>query len=109
MDYMEMDDLCIAGRELYLYILHTQAPYRAFYVPAAKNLSRRFKRGEFDLDKAVIAMNYCAINCAKDYHRQCGSMRQPWYKTFPVNVRREVAEVLAREIHAEFKIGNFWE
>lgn len=105
---MEYGDLCSSGRELYLYIKSTSSVCRAYFDPAARNLSRRFKRGEFVLDKAIDGMNYCAINGAKDYHREHGSMRQPWHQLFPVSVRRAVAEVMARELHEEFKLGNFW-
>lgn len=105
---MEYGDLCSSGRELYLHIKNNSLVCRAFFDPVARNLSKKFKRGEFILDRAIDGMNYCAINAAKDYHREHGSMQQPWHQLFPVGTRRAVAEVMAREVYEEFKLGNFW-
>ena len=90
--------------ELELYATNVEA----FIMPTVRNLAKHYKRGNFSLDKAIYAIErYCLIPAAKQYKLEHGSMTQSWHSMFPKNVRLEAAESIAKQYHAEFKLGNF--
>ena len=93
-----------AARELELYATNVEA----FIVPVLKNLAKHYKRGDFSMDLAIHSIErYCLTPAAKQYNLENGSMGTPWHHVFPKPVRLEAAESIAREIIAEFKLGNF--
>ena len=102
---MEMK-LSEAATELELYATNV----KAWMHPVIKNLSRHHRRGEFDLDKAIHAIErYCLTPAAKQYRIEHGSMCTNWQAMFPKAVRLEAAESIARHWVAEFRLGNYWD
>tara|TARA_B100001093_G_scaffold67560_1_gene57642 strand:+ start:935 stop:1249 length:315 start_codon:yes stop_codon:yes gene_type:complete len=97
---------CDAAHELELYALGVEL----WHKPVRKNLSKHYKRGNFSLDLAIHSIErYCLTPAAKQYHRECGSMSSSWNSLFPKFVRLHVAEQIAHQWVAEFKLGNFWD
>ena len=95
-----------AAFELELYATNV----KAWIHPVIKNLSKHHKRGEFDLDKAIHAIErYCLTPAAKQYKIEHGGMCTRWDAIFPKAVRLEAAEKIARHWAAEFRLGNYWD
>ena len=92
------------ARELELYATNVEA----YIVPVIKNLAKHYKRGDFSLDRAIHSIErYCLTPAAKQYNLEMGSMSTPWHHVFPKSVRLEAAESIARQVVAEFRLGNF--
>ena len=93
--------------ELELYLVNTEACYRAWLLPAYQNLERKWKRGVFDRDLGIkLLAQYTLVSAAKQYHLEHGSMSTKWSTVFPPSVRVEAAESLLDGFLAEVKIGN---
>lgn len=106
---MDYDGLSTNQRELLLAIEHTCSYYRAFFEPMARNLSRRFRRGEpLDFERAIAGFMHGVNGAAREYNREHGSMTIPWHKLFPVSDRKAVAERLARYAIDEIKLNSGW-
>jgi len=97
---------CDAARELELYATNVEC----WYKPVIQNLSKHYKHGNFSLDLAIHSIErYCLTPAAKQYHREFGSMSSSWNSLFPKFLRLHVAEQIALQWVAEFKLGNFWD
>lgn len=106
---MELSDLGQSARELYFYASHNSNIYKAYMLPAFLSLQRKFKKGTFSYDLGIkLLKQYTLVSVAKDYHRENGSMRQPWHSLFTIQDRANVAEVILGELLCEFRIGNFY-
>ena len=101
---LSLMSLSTEARELELYATNVEA----FISPVVKNLAKHYKRGNFSLDRAIHSIErYCLTPAAKQYNLEMGSMTTPWHAVFPKAVRLEAAESIAREVVAEFRLGNF--
>ena len=106
---MDYEGLSTNQRELLLTIDHTCSYHRAFFEPMARNLTRRFRRGEpLDFELAIRGFMHGVNGAAREYNREHGSMRQAWHKLFPISDRRVVAERLARYAIDEIKANGGW-
>jgi len=76
--------------------------YKSSYVPVAKNLEKKFKKGTYDPEKAKTLWKYHADRLAKSYVKQNGGSFKP-------AERRIAADHFAKEHEAEMKAGNFHE
>jgi hypothetical protein len=95
-----------AARELELYATNV----RCWIAPVVHTLSRKWKAGIFDLDRAIAYVDrYCLVPAAKQYKLEYGSMATPWHAIFDKSTRREAAESIVTHRVTEFKLGNFWE
>lgn len=57
----------IAAHELYLYIMNTRDVYDRAYIPMAKSVAKKIKRGQFDEQKALKALENVADYAAREY------------------------------------------
>jgi hypothetical protein len=105
---MNYEDLSTASAELCIYAEHNEPCYRAYLLPAFKNLERKIKRGVFDLDKAILLFQkYTTVALAKQYTLEHGSMSDKWSDLFTVSDRKQLAEYWAEMVRDEVKIcGN---
>jgi hypothetical protein len=95
-----------AARELELYATNVEA----WIAPVIKTLSRKWKFGIFDYDRAIAYVSrYCLVPAAKQYKLEYGSMSVAWHKMFNKPTRDLAAESIVAQWVAEFKLGNFWE
>lgn len=96
----------IASRELELYACNFS---EAHYNSVGKTLSKFYKQGTFNVDKAIAYIErYLLIPAAKDYKLCYGSMNTSWNQMFPKPERLVAAESIAQMFVSEFRLGNFW-
>lgn len=105
---MNYENLSTASAELCIYAEQNETCYRAYLLPAFKNLERKIKRGIFDLDKAILLFQkYTTVALAKQYTLEHGSMTDKWSDIFTVSDRKQLAEYWAEKVRDEIKIcGN---
>lgn len=90
-----------AARELELYTENTREIYEQNTMPTIENLKKKYKRGTYDREKAVVAWGYVADSAAKMYSREFSSGRD-WYNIFNASTRRAVAETLESVYFEEY-------
>ena len=99
----------IDSRELTLHADNTQHLYTRSYVPIAKNLEKKFKKGTYDHEKAQAAWKHHADRAADDYAKEHGTKGQKGHHIFSVSARKEAAKEFANAHKAEMEAGNFHE
>lgn len=103
------ETLSSSAKELYLHATSNSSVNRAYMLPAFLNIQKRYKKGTFIYDLGLkLLQQYTLVSVAKDYHREHGSIGQPWHKLFSVADRQAAAEVVLDGLIAEFKLGNFY-
>jgi len=96
----------IAARELELYALNFSGSH---YNTVGKTLSKFYKQGTFNLDRAIAYIErYLLVPAAKDYQLCYGSITTSWNQTFPKPERLVAAESIAHAFVSEFRLGNFF-
>lgn len=96
----------VAARELEVYAVNFSS---AHYNSVGKTLSKFYKQGTFNLDRAIAYIErYLLVPAAKDYKLINGSMSTPWNAMFPKPERLVAAESIAHGFVSEFRLGNFW-
>ena len=98
-----------AARELELYAENDEALYRQSYVPIAKNLSKKFKKGVYDSELAKKLWKYHADRAAQKYGMDHAGGSKEGLRMFSPDTRRAFARSLEDYWHDEMKIGNFME
>jgi len=93
--------------ELELYMMNTNSVYLAYVVPTLRMLSRHWKRGNFDKDKALKAFLDATTQAAKSYAREHGSMFDSWSNMFSLSDRKRVDESLFDMYIVEIKAGDY--
>ena len=83
----------IEATELQLFIENDYDAYTNL-VYTLKNLRRHFKRGNFDVDKALKGLSHPVKRGAMSYSKQFCSAANSWFKTFPVKARELTAVYL---------------
>lgn len=76
--------------------------YKSSYVPVAKNLEKKWKKGTYDHEKAKTLWKYHADRASESYKKEHGHMFSP-------AVRREAAGHYADHHKAEMEAGNMHE
>lgn len=82
-----------AADELALYTENTSQVYNNATMPTIRNLEKKFKKGNYNKDKAVKAWEYVAEYAAKLYHKEFGGGCR-WFDAFNKATRQAVAEHL---------------
>lgn len=96
--------------ELTLYLTNDADCWQGYYLPVCRRLARFYDRGEFEFEKATRVMLRAVNEGARQYHREHGTMSDPWYGLFPKGDRDRVAAHLVDYFLSELRIGNrFWE
>ena len=98
-----------AVRELELYAENDSSLYQQSYTPIAKNLSKKFKKGNYDSELAKKLWKYHADRAAAQYGEDLLSGRKAGLIMFNPNTRRALASELEDSWHDEMKAGNFME
>lgn len=103
---MERDNLSHEMVELMLYAQHNNGA--AYYESSYKILGKFHKAGTYNLDRAIKYLDrYCLIPAAKQYLLEFGSMTDSIKNIFPKSDRLKLAEYMALEMVAEFRLGNY--
>ena len=98
-----------AARELELYAENDESLYRQSYVPIAKNLSKKFKKGVYDSELAKKLWKYHADRAAQKYGMDHAGGSKEGLRMFSPDTRRAFARSLEDYWHDEMKSGNFME
>lgn len=61
-----------AARELLLVATNEGRLYSSMIVPTIKNLAKKYRKGQFDANKAIDAFWYIADAASKQYHKDFG-------------------------------------
>jgi len=94
--------------ELMMYCEHDQFFASAYYEPAYKTLGKFHQNGTFSLDRAIKYLDrYVLTPGGKQYVYERCSMTDSLKRMFPKSERIKLAEVMALEMVAEFKLGNY--
>lgn len=103
----EVDDDAV--RELELYAENDEALYRQSYVPIAKNLSKKFKKGNYDSELAQKLWKYHADRAAQKYGMDHAGGAKDGLRMFSPDTRRALAASLEDSWKSEMEAGNFME
>ena len=79
----------IAAHELYLYLRNTRDVYDRAYIPMAKSVAKKIKRGQFDEKKALKALEIVADYAARAYN--CEFERERGFGVFNKATRQAAA------------------
>lgn len=101
-----METMSHEARELELYCENTSELYRSRTVPILQNLSKKYKAGKYDHEKAKKLWQYLAEDGAKRYCVEFANGKE-WHKVFSVEARKEAASSMADGWLTEMKCGNF--
>lgn len=83
-----------AARELELYAENTARIYHQNTTPAIENLRKKYKRGQYDHEKAARLWEYVAESAARLYVKEfCPNAK--YCDVFSAATRRETARALA--------------
>jgi hypothetical protein len=93
-----------AAVELALYLDNEEPIYRQ-KLEIAKNLERKLKKGTYDHKRAPDLWIYAVERAAKSYAKEFADPKE-WFKLFPPDVRRVVAQELADRWYANAKAGR---
>lgn len=94
----------IAARELFLYTINKQALYNDIR-SVLKCLYRKAMKGQYVIDRAVVAFQYVVKYAAIMYTAEFGSGR--YYDTFNAATRKEVCRQLEDYFHEQIMKGDF--
>jgi hypothetical protein len=97
------------ARELYLWSTNDSQLYFQQRKPILINLSKKYKKGNFDLNKAAKLWRYFVDNSLQKYNKEFGSRGDKWFELMNVHDRNLLAMELAEETKQEFDLGNFTE
>jgi hypothetical protein len=94
--------------ELLLYSEHDQYFAPSHYDPAYKTLGKFHQAGTYSLDRAIKYLDrYLLLPAAKNYVLTQCSMTDSVKRMFPRSERLKLAEAMALEMVAEFRLGNY--
>ena len=96
------------SRELELHSDNDEGAYK-HRSAVQKNLSKKFKKGTYDHDKAKKLWQMHADRVAQSYHKQHMDSKTPWHKQINTATRKHAAATMADDWHSEMKAGNFHE
>lgn len=97
------------ARELELYADNDSQLYYQRRKPILINLSKKYKKGTYDIDKAAKLWRYYIDAALMKYNKEYGSRGDKWYELMSVPDRNLLAIEYAKATKDEFDLGNFTE
>lgn len=95
-----------AAREIQLYADNDSQLYRQRKNPILQNLSRKYIKGTYDINKAAKLWRYYIDAALQKYHKEFGSRGDKWYELLSVPDRNLLALEYAINTKDEFDLGN---
>lgn len=96
-----------AVREIEIFIENDYQLYRSQTNPILINLTKKFKKGTFDINKASKLFRYLIDSGMKKYHKEYGTGKD-WHKLLSTHDRQYLAEQMAKHTLIELQSGNEW-
>jgi hypothetical protein len=97
------------AREIELYADNDSTLYFQRRKPILINLSKKYKKGTYDVQKAAKLWRYYIDAALEKYNKEFGSRGDKWYDLMSVPDRNLLALEYAENTKAEFDLGNFTE
>ena len=97
------------ARELELYADNDSLLYFQRRKPILINLSKKYKKGTYDIQKAAKLWRYYIDAALEKYNKEFGSKGDKWYDLMSVPDRNLLALEYAENTKFEFDLGNFTE
>jgi hypothetical protein len=97
------------ARELELYADNDSLLYFQRRKPILINLSKKYKKGTYDIQKAAKLWRYYIDAALEKYNKEFGSRGDKWYDLMSVADRNLLALEYAQNTKDEFDLGNFTE
>jgi hypothetical protein len=97
------------ARELELYADNDSLLYFQRRKPILINLSKKYKKGTYDVQKAAKLWRYYIDAALEKYNKEFGSRGDKWYDLMSVPDRNLLALEYAQNTKDEFDLGNFTE
>jgi hypothetical protein len=97
------------ARELELYADNDSLLYFQRRKPILINLSKKYKKGTYDIQKAAKLWRYYIDAALEKYNKEFGSRGDKWYNLMSVADRNLLALEYAQNTKDEFDLGNFTE
>jgi len=97
------------ARELELYADNDSTLYFQRRKPILINLSKKYKKGTYDIQKAAKLWRYYIDAALEKYNKEFGSRGDKWYELMSVADRNLLALEYAKATKDEFDLGNFTE
>jgi len=97
------------AREIELYADSDSMLYFQRRKPILINLSKKYKKGTYDIQKAAKLWRYYIDAALEKYNKEFGSRGDKWYELMSVADRNLLALEYAKATKDEFDLGNFTE
>lgn len=97
----------IAAREIALYADNDYQLYKQRKEPILKNLGKKHKKGNYDIEKAAKLWRYYIDAAMQKYHKDFGSKGDKWFELLEPSDRQLLALDYANETKQEFDLGNY--
>jgi hypothetical protein len=97
------------ARELELYADNDSLLYFQRRKPILINLTKKYKKGTYDIQKAAKLWRYYIDAALEKYNKEFGSRGDKWYDLMSVPDRNLLALEYAENTKFEFDLGNFTE
>lgn len=98
-----------AAREIEIFAENDGDLYRQQRRPILINLSKKYKKGVYDISKAAKLWRYFIDSAMKKYNKEFGSRGDKWSDLLKTSDRQILAEKWAQETKDEFDLNNFTE
>lgn len=98
-----------AAREIELYADNDSQLYYQSRRPILQNLTKKYKKGTYDIDKAAKLWRYYIDAALKKYNKEFGSRGDNWFDLLDTHDRQLLAMEYANRTKQEFDLGNFTE
>ena len=98
-----------AAREIELFADNDSQLYYQSRRPILQNLTKKYKKGTYDIDKAAKLWRYYIDAALKKYNKEFGSRGDNWYDLLDTHDRQLLAMEYAHRTKDEFDLGNFTE
>lgn len=98
-----------AAREIQLYADNDSQLYYQRRKPILINLSKKHKKGQYNIDKAAKLWRYYIDAAMQKYHKEFGSRGSKWSSLLSVSDRNILAHDYAVNTLEEFELGNYTE
>ena len=96
-----------AVREIELFIENDYQLYKSQTNPILINLTKKYKKGTFDVSKAAKLFRYLIDAGMKRYNKEYG-IKNDWHKLLTTSDRQFLAEQMAKHTLIELQSGNEW-
>lgn len=96
-----------AARDVELFAENNPSLYTQRMIPIIKNLSRKKKKGTFDVVKAALLMKYYVEDADKRYQKEMNNNSNPRGFFLSVNDRKVLAKELAEQFSEQYDNGEY--